>query len=113
MLSRDAVATMAALCTAACRAAAFVPTFASNAAILGSGRARHMVGAPVTGSSRYALRRRLTGSSNRSSLVVTAGREGRDGLHGSVRVMMSGAQDTAEAETLTASIKAKGDEIRT
>lgn len=109
---------MAALSTAACRAAAFVPTFASNAAILGGGRARHVIGAaaPVRGSSsssRYVLHRRLTGGSGKGSLAATAERGDRERRRSrSVRMMMSSAQDTAEAETLTASIKAKGDEIR-
>ena len=109
MLSRGAVATMAALSTAACRAAAFVPAFASNAAILGGGRGMGAA-APVRGSSGCILRRRLTGGSSKSSLVATAETGGREGRR--VRMMMSSAQDTAEVETLTSSIKAKGDEIR-
>lgn len=115
MLSRGstAVATMAALSTA-CRAVAFVPTFTSNAAIVGSGRARQLLGPAAA-----AAARRSSSSSSSSisgSLGVTPERRtaGDSRRRHGVRMMMmsSSAQDTAEVETLTASIKAKGDEIR-
>lgn len=121
MLSRGAVATMAALSTA-CRGAAFVPTFASNAAMLGSGRARHFMGAaaPIGSSAFGSSRRRVRGSTHSSSgggssLALRPGRRA-GGIHRSgvrtMMMMMSSAQDTAAVETLTANIKAKGDEIR-
>ncbi|CAN0031904.1 unnamed protein product [Pylaiella littoralis] len=119
MLSRSAVATMAALSTAVCRAAAFVPTFTSNAVVLGSGRARHTISAvgPIINRRNDVLKPRggiSSGSSSnsQSSPTITAGgRATKEGRPGSVK-MMSSAQETAEAETLAASIKAKGDEIR-
>ena len=104
-----AVATMAALSTA-CRIAAFVPTFASNTALLGSGRARHLVAQSSTFSSS---RRFLVGASSRSSHVL-AGRRAPGRARGArVGLQMSSSPATQDAvEALTASIKTKGDEIR-
>lgn len=125
MLSRGTVATMAALSTAACRVAAFVPTFTSNAVVLGTGRARHTIGAaaPIINRRNNVLHRHRGSSGNgsskcssssQSSLTPTAGRGATvEGRRGGVRMMMmSSERGTAEAETLTARIKFMGDEIR-
>lgn len=113
---------MAALSTAACRVAAFVPTFTSNAVVLGAGRARHTIGAaaPIINRRNDVLLRRNRGSSSngsssssQSSFTPTAwgGATAVKSRRGGGRIMMM-SSGTAEAETLTASIKAKGDEIR-
>lgn len=108
-----AVATMAALSTA-CRVAAFVPSFASNTALLGSGRARHFVAQSSVLFGSSISRRFLVRASGKSSKVLAGTRE--QGRVRSARVgalQMSSSPATQDAvEALTASIKAKGDEIR-
>lgn len=104
-----AVATMAALSTA-CRSIAFVPNFASNAALLGGGRTRHFAAL----SNKCSSRRLVADAFGSVRLPDIAGRRQYPRvIKSGVALQMSSssaAQDTVEA--LAASIKAKGDEIR-
>eukprot|EP00903_Cladosiphon_okamuranus_P015385 g14210.t2 len=83
MLSRGAVATMAALSTAACRAAAFVPTFASNAAVIGGGgRARHVIGAvaPVRVGATHICTKNFLQGNGRLDVILKAGGADKESL---------------------------------
>lgn len=125
-----AFATMAALSTA-CRAAAFVPSFATNAALLGcsgsGGRARYFAASTATAYhrstyySKGSKSNRLLGSSSVASRRLTGAAEeigdseAERGSRVGLRMSSSAAQQDAPpaaVEALTASIKAKGDEIR-